>query len=188
MEDLLVLDRPSIRTDNKVKTSVKRNSLTSETNSTYPVVDNLIAEGGDPFFHYLNHHGLANDPNMLVLPSQSHFYYDHSELKGVTTLINLKKLNMIKHLDSFLHSLYHVLSPKSNFIGCYSDWKTQKKNGLPARMYKGFINFIDARIDVEFDKKDVSRLLESHGFKVVDVTEINGVSYFRAQNMRRSAE
>ena len=49
--------------------------------------------------------------------------------------------------------------------------------------YKGFINFLDAKIDVDFDKKDVLKLLESHGFKVMDMTEINGLTYFRAQNL-----
>jgi hypothetical protein len=100
----------------------------------------------------------------------------------VTTLINIKKLNMIKHLDNFLQSIVHVLSPKTNFIGCFSDWKTQKGLRLSSRMYKGFINFLDAKIDIEIDRKSVLRILESHGFKVMDMTEINGLTYFRAQN------
>jgi len=48
-------------------------------------------------------------------------------------------------------------------------------------------NFLDAKIDVEIDSKDFSRLLESHGFKVLDMTEINGLTYFRTQNHRRAA-
>jgi hypothetical protein len=142
----------------------------------------LLAEGGENFFNYLEGHGLANEDNMLVLSSRHHYYYDPNELQSITTLINVKKLNLIKHLDSFLQSIVHVLSPESNFIGCFSDWKTQSGIGITSRMYKGFINFLDAKIDVDFDKKDVSRLLESHGFKVVDMTEINGLTYFRAQN------
>jgi hypothetical protein len=31
-------------------------------------------------------------------------------------------------------------------------------------MYKRMINFLDSRIDIEIDKKDVSRLSESYGF------------------------
>jgi hypothetical protein len=108
-------------------------------------------------------------------------------LEGVTTLINLKKLNMIEHLDSFLYTVSNVLSPKSNFIGCFSDRKTQKNNGLAMRIYKRFINFLDSRTDVEIDKKDVSKLLESRGYKVIDMTEINGLTYFRSQNIGLSA-
>jgi hypothetical protein len=181
MEDISVLSKSDIFIDNKVRTNFNRTKFYPERTITNSVIDNLITEGGENFFHYINWHGLANEPNLLVLSSKHHFYYDHSELKGVTTLINLKKLNLIKHLDSFLHSVYHVLSPKTNFVGCFYDWKTQKGNRLTSRIYKGFINFLDSRIDIEFDKKDVSRLLETHGFKVIDMSEINGLTYFRAQ-------
>jgi hypothetical protein len=157
--------------------------MTAEKNMETPVIDNLIAEGGENFFNYLEGHGLANEDNMLVLSSKHHYYYDPNELESVTTLINVKKLNLIKHLDNFLHSVVNVLSPESNFIGCFSDWKTQKDTGLTSRMYKGFLNFIDSKIDVDYDRKEVSRLLESHGFRVVDMTEINGLTYFRAQNL-----
>jgi hypothetical protein len=51
-------------------------------------------------------------------------------------------------------------------------------------MYKKFINFLDSRIDIEIDSKDISKLLESHGFKIMDMTEINGMTYFRTQNYR----
>jgi hypothetical protein len=148
-----------------------------------PVINELIAEGGENFFDYLRCHGLADEDNMLVLSSRRHYYYDPNELQSITTLINIKKLNLIKHLDSFLQSVVLVLSPESNFIGCFSDWKTQKGVGLHSRMYKGLINFLDAKIDAEYDKSYVSKLLESHGFKVMDMTEINGLTYFRAQNV-----
>ena len=147
-----------------------------------PVMNDLIAEGGENFFNYLEWHGLTNEDNMLVLSSKHHFYYDPNELQHIRTLINVKKLNLIKHLDNFLQSIVYVLSPESNFVGCFSDWKTQRGISITSRMYKGFINFIDARIDVDFNKNDVSKLLESHGLKVLDMTEISGLTYFRAQH------
>jgi hypothetical protein len=147
-----------------------------------PVINELIAEGGENFYKYLHRHGLADEDNMLVLSSRRHYYYDPNELQRVTTLINIKKLNLIKHLDSFLQSVVLVLSPESNFIGCFSDWKTQKGAGFHSRMYKGFIYFLDAKVDADYDQSYVEKLLESHGFKVMDMTEINGLTYFRAQN------
>jgi hypothetical protein len=147
------------------------------------VMSDLIAEGGENFFNYLEWHGLTNEDNMLVLSSRHHYYYDPNELQSITTLINVKKLNLIKHLDSFLQSVVHVLSPESNFVGCFSDWKTQKGIGITSRMYKGFLNFLDSKIDVDFDQREVSQLLESHGLRVMDMTEINGMTYFRAQNL-----
>ncbi len=147
-----------------------------------PVINELIAEGGENFVDYLKCHGLTDEDNMLVLSSKRHYYYDPNELQSVTTLINTKKLNLIKHLDSFLQSVVLVLSHQSTFIGCFSDWKIQKGAGLHSRMYKGLINFLDARTDVEYDRNYVSKLLESHGFRVMDMTVINGLTYFRAQN------
>ena len=49
-------------------------------------------------------------------------------------------------------------------------------------MYKKIINFLDSRVETEIDKRELSRLLESHGFKVIDMTEINGLTYFITQN------
>jgi hypothetical protein len=166
--------------------SIMRNftNTTEQRTMENPVMSDLIAKGGESFLNYLECNGLTDEDNTLVLSSKHHFYYDPNELESITTLINVKKLNLIKHLDTFLQTIVHVLSPESNFIGCFSDWKTQKDNGISARAYKGFLNFLDARIDVEFDRKEVSRLLESHGLKVIDMREINGMTYFRAKHTR----
>jgi hypothetical protein len=187
MENFLILNNSEDKVEKKVRRSFTGNNEPSKKTKTSPVIDNLIAEGGENFFPYLKRLGLDDEPNMMVLSSSRHYYYDYSELEGVTTLVNLKKLNLIKHLDSFLQTVGDVISPKTNFIGCFSDRKTQKDIGLTSRMYKRFINFLDSRTDVEIDKKDVSRLLESRGYKVIDMTEINGLTYFRTQNIGLSA-
>jgi hypothetical protein len=182
MENISTLNVSEKISNKSIRRNPGRENLNAASVLENPGLNELIAEGGENFFNYLEWHGLTNENNMLVLSSRYHYYYDPNELQSITTLINVKKLNLIKHLDSFLHSIVYTLSPESNFIGCFSDWKTQKRIGFTSRMYKSFINFIDSRIDVDYDKKDVSRLLEAHGFKVVDMTEINGITYFRAQN------
>jgi hypothetical protein len=182
MADISTLKVTVKSTTERIVNNSERNELGKADNSGNPVIDDLIAKGGENFFNYLEWHGLEKENNMLVLSSRHHFYYDPNELESVTTLINVKKLNLIKHLDSFLQSIVHVLSPESNFIGCFSDWKTQKGSGLTSRMYKGFLNFIDSKTDTDFDRKDVSKMLEAHGLKVMDMREINGLTYFRAQN------
>ena len=182
-ENISTLNATGKVRENNIMRNAERTMVNDDTVMERPVINDLIGEGGENFFNYLEEHGLTNDDNMLVLSSRHHFYYDPNELQSVTTLINVKKLNLIKHLDNFLQSIVYVLSPESNFIGCFSDWKSQKGIGITSRMYKGFINFLDAKIDVDFDQKDVLKLLESHGFKVMDMTEINGLTYFRAQNI-----
>ncbi|MGC1390298.1 MAG: hypothetical protein WA816_04625 [Bacteroidales bacterium] len=181
MEDISVLQRPVTSTFNNVRTKIS-----SETFKNTLSPNNLVGEVDENFINYLNWHGLANEDNLLVLSSKLHYYYDYEELREVKTLINLKKINLIKHLDDFLHILCYGLSPKANFIGCFSDIKTQKGVSLISRLYKKFINFLDSKIEVDIDSKDFSKLLESYGFKIIDMTEINGLTYFRSQNYRRS--
>ena len=171
---------------NTASNSYQVNTSTEITASS-EVMDNLIAEGGENFLNYLNRQGLVNDPNTLVLSSNHHYYYDDSELLGVTTLVNMKKLNMISHLDGFLNTLCTVMAPETNFIGCFSDSDNQKDNGFYNRLYKGLINFLDSKTDNDIDRKAVSRILETQGYKIMDMTVINGLTYFRSQYIGNAA-
>jgi hypothetical protein len=186
MEDISVLQRPVKTADNRVRTNVSKNQTQPVASKSNQVNAKLDGEVDENFKNYLNWHGLANEDNMLVLSSKLHYYYDYEELKEVTTLLNLKKLNLVKHLDDFLQTLYSGLSPKTNFVGCFADAKSTK-GAATSRIYKKFLNFLDAKTDVDIDKKSFSSLLESHGFKVIDMTEINGLTYFRTQNYKMAA-
>jgi hypothetical protein len=153
---------------------------------------NMVAEAGENFLHYLKRMGLSKESDLIVLSSKHHYYYDENELKSVRTLINLKKLNLIKHLDAFLFTLIHVLPQNANFIGCFSDSKTVKANSFsyyrPSRLFNRFINLLDSSTDNSMNKDEVTEILERNGFKVVDMTEINGLTYFCSQNTPTAAE
>jgi hypothetical protein len=117
-----------------------------------------------------------------MLPASKHYYYDIEEFDGVKMLVNEKRLNQITRLDDFLSDVKNVLSPRTNFIGCFSDCKSKKGIKLPSRMYKKLLHYLDSNIEVEIDKKQISKLLETIGFKVLDMTEINGLTFFLTQN------
>ena len=157
-----------------------------------PVHDNLVLEGGEAFLEYLNWLELAHEPNLLVLSSRHHFFYDQNDLKGLKVLVNVKKLNQIKHLNSYLHILFRLLPPEANFIGCFIDSKNHKRNGSPffspGMIYKKFLDFLDHRTNRNMDRNEVVELLDSHGFGIVDMTEINGITYFNTRNQRNSGE
>jgi hypothetical protein len=160
--------------------------LSMDENQNNPVFDNLLAEGGENFFHYVNWLGLAKDPNLMVLSSIHHYYYDFNDLKGVRTLINLKRLNRINHIDTFLNNVFRVLPVKANFVGCFKDNKI--RGGMAVPFYQSFrhfnklINIFDSRTDRFLTRKDVIKLLESHKFRIVDMTEISNMTYFCAEN------
>lgn len=182
MEDVLVLKRTEILRNrdyetnvNRIKTSQSRTDLSSSTLT-------LLAECGIHFFLYLRSLNLSNETGILVLPPDQHYYYDGKELKSVRILINLKKLNLIKHLDVFLNSLVRILPQNADFIGCFSDNEPVKEKGfqfsLPSRLFSRFINFLDSRTDHILNKKEVSELLERNGFETVDMKEMQGLTYF----------
>jgi hypothetical protein len=187
MEDTSVLQRPVRTADKRVRMNVSKNQTQPVAPKNDHVAAKLEGEVDENFKNYLNWLGLANEDNMLVLSSKLHYYYDYEELKEVTTLLNLKKLNLVKHLDDFLQTLYTGLSPETNFVGCFTDTKAQKGVAIASRLYKKFLNFLDAKTDVDIDSKSFSARLESHGFKVIDMTEINGLTYFRTQNYRTAS-
>jgi hypothetical protein len=185
MEDTAVLEKVDLIAGRSQKRNYSGTIIPPRWNKNSPVIEELIAEGGNNFYRYLRWQDLTKDPNILLLSSRHHYYYDHNELKWTTTLIILKKLNRIKFIDSFLHALHLVLSPGANFIGYFSDSDTQNGPGLFSMMYKGFIDFLDSRIDRKFTSEGVSGLLESNGFQVNDMTLINGLTYFRTRNIIR---
>lgn len=146
----------------------------------------LTAKGGNNVFHYLKSYNLFKEPCLMLLPVNHHYYYDENDLKNVRTLINLEKLNLVKDLDIFLHTLYSILPPHVNLIGCFSDSKTLTWNGFFHRLAEKLGNFLDSRTDNAIDKKYVTYLLEKHGFKVIDMSEMDGLTYFYSQNSRTS--
>lgn len=167
--------------------ALKKN-MDSEISLTNPVMENLLSEGGDDFFQYLKWIGLAKESNLMVLSSMHHYYYDHNDLKGIKTLINLKRLNEVRHLESFLHTLSRILPYKAYFIGCFTDHshkgqspRTQNRVNFLA----GLISIFDSRNERSLTSKSTSNLLEEFFFKVIDTTYINGMAYFWAQNNKK---
>ena len=184
MEDISILHEPARTTYKNAGSKSFRPKLSTEARTNKLMNDNLVQEVDENFKNYLKCHGLANEDKLLVLSSNLHYYYDYEELREVKTLINLKKLNLVKHLDEFLYTLSNALSPMTNFIGCFADVASQKGVSMTSRLYKRFLNFVDSKFDIEISSRNFSRRLESHGFKVIDMTVINGLTYFRTQNSR----
>jgi hypothetical protein len=142
----------------------------------------LSAQGGNNIFHYLKSFDLSKGPGLMLLPLNHYYYYDENDLKNVRTLINLKRLNLIKHLNMYLNTLCRILPPNVNFIGCFSESRTLKWNGFLLRLSERFSNLLDSNVDHDIDKKYVTHMLEKYGFNIIDMTEMDGLTYFYSQN------
>ena len=107
----------------RVKTGIGQNVQAIDLTETRPAFELLSTEGGESFFNYIDWLGLAKDPNLLVLSSMHHYYYDVDDLKDIRTVVNLMPLNQIKQIKGFFHSIYHLIPHKCYFVGCFADHK-----------------------------------------------------------------
>ena len=171
-------------------------------------VDNLISEVGEEFYNYVNRIGLTKDPDVIVLSSRHDYFYDAEEINNTKTVINLKELNQIKKINSLLQSCKHLLPKGCNFVGYFVNNKKSeryilrnssnsyehKKNleaielGIISRF--PFINklysIMDLRTNTYMSERSVALLLKLHGFKVIDMTEFNGLTFFHSQKVEPS--
>lgn len=158
---------------------------------------------------YMDWLGFENDAKILILSPNNHYYYDDEELGDVHALLNLKHLNHIKEVKGFLYSVNQALTNKSFLIGSFIDRKYQfsffsnstypdnniqegvdpVENGISSRipLLNMIYDFMDSRTNNRnMTKKSVTLLLEITGFKVLDMTEINGITCFCAQKIKSS--
>jgi len=206
MRNRIAINEPDVINNQRINTFINLGGTSIALAENNTVFEILTAEGCENFVSYIEWLGLAKDPDLVVLSSLHHYYYDAEEMKNVKTVINLKELNQIKQINSFLHSIFHILPQKSNFIGCFVDNKKINgyvlrnnsssyynkrsfddiENGIVSRI--PFLNmlysFMDSRTNKYMSGTNVSLLLEDHGFKVMDMTELNGLTYFCAQRLR----
>ncbi len=173
------------------------------------VYEDLKAEGGENFFEFLTQLGLSYDLNIILLPSLHHYYYDVEDLKDVKTIVNLKQLNKIKQPKDFLNNIFHILPYESYFIGNFIDGKNQLgifpnsstsynesagidpvENGISSRI--PFLNMIydimDAKTNRFLTRRTVTKMLEEVGFKILDMAEIKGLTYFRVHKVKPITE
>jgi len=190
--------------DQMIMANVLPKKFTYNKNGRTRVFDNLVEEGCEHFFPYLDCVGLAKASDIVFLSSSHHFFYEEDELKDVKTMVNLKPLNNIKNIKSLLHNIYCLLPQKSNFVGCFvnnkkqnffSDNKSQGngesyENTIESRIpiLNKMLNFIDQKTNRYLSPRMVTVILEESGLKVLDMTEINGLTYFYAVKSRQSAE
>jgi len=175
--------------------------MKSEKMNTNPVFQKLSDEKHEDFFDYIQGLGLADDPNVVILSAMHHYYYDSEELKDVKTVINLKQLNNVRQVKDFLQAVSHVLPEESNFIGSFTD--NRKNHGSrssddPELKVAGSIstripflnrlfNLFDLRTERHLTTKTASILLEDAVLKVVDMKEVDGLTYFCTKKIKASA-
>lgn len=189
-------------------TFISTEQLTVQNNNNSGVSENPISEKLSDtryrlYYDYLEWLGFSNDPNIIVLAPNEHYYYDDEDLRHVSALVNLKQLNYIRELKDFLKTVNQMLPSRSFFVGSFIERKHQfsffsnpphathvngtidpVENGIASRipLLNIIYDFIDSRTNNRnLTRKSVTTMLEIAGFRVLDMTEINGITCFCAQ-------
>jgi hypothetical protein len=176
----------------------------SQISDKNPIIDKLVKGNYKIYSDYLEWLGLISDPNIIVLSPSRHYYYDDEDLKEVTTILNLKHLNHIREVRDFLQTINHMLPASSYFVGSFIDKRNHQdlfsnsdkperqwnvdpvENGISSRfpLLNMIYDFMDSRTNNRnMTSRSVSVLLESNGMKIIDLTEINGITFFCAQKV-----
>jgi hypothetical protein len=183
MENIITLERTQAF-NNFIQSKPVEKSIVPEQSRRNPVMEIIRTEGGEDFFQYLQRLQLANEPNLLALSSSHHYYYESNELKRIRTLVALKKLNNVCDLKKFLVTVVRILPQKANLIGCFkNDTGDQSVFSFyqSTRFFKGLVNYLDSKTDRSLTKGTVSGLLQEHKLKVIDISDINDMTYFFAR-------
>ena len=144
----------------------------------------LFVSGGLSLFRYLRYTGMFRDPGLVILSSHDFARFRAGDLGKASTLITIRRLNLIKHLDMFLNSLVQILPPETHFVGCFSQTgdtgnragKWSRLQGFPGRLISGGIKGCHL-----LDRQKVSEILGRNGLSLISMTEMNGVTYFHSR-------
>jgi hypothetical protein len=165
-------------------------------------------EEADVLHQYARQLGFVNDSEMIELSSANHYFYDAEEMKNVKALTSRTELNRTKDIKSFLRSLYTILQPKSHFIGYFIDdhrkndsfqnikdsvvnsdeLSEEIENGIKSRypFLNKIYSVLDSRTYNILSGRTMELYLRNSGFKVIDMTHLNGITYFCAQRYSSS--
>ena len=201
MRNKITISQSDVINNQRISTSDNRTLVLPDLAGKKSNFEIIASEGPEDFVTYLEWLGFLKDPNLIVLSSSHHYFYDAEEMKVVRTVVNLIELNQIREVNTFVHSMFDLLPQKSYFIGCFTDSrknnryslknrpasnnqeKEDEENSISSRIpfLNMLYNLLDSRINKYLSKSEVNSLLDDHGFKVIDMTELNGLTYFCAQ-------
>lgn len=168
-------------------------------------INNLFAEGGNYFYNYVNRIGLVNDPDMIVLSSLHSYFYDNEEMNKAKTVVNLTELNQIKDLKDLLQSSLLFLPQQCNYVGCFVnndkygsyELRNSSSNSINRKTSDDvelgivsrypFINMLYRKMDFKtnayMSERSVTLMLAIYGFKVLDMSEADGITYFHSKKI-----
>jgi hypothetical protein len=124
------------------------------------------------FSFYLDSLNIKMNENVLVLTS--HYYYDINEIQHIKAVIYTKELNKVSNINKLLSNMMRTLSNGTQFIGCFVDNKLHYNSKIGYWLY----HFVDMNNSKYLSRKTMIKLFDKYGLRIVDMTEVQGMTYF----------
>lgn len=194
----------------KVKNSVYRYRAPVKDPNKESLYKILSDEDCEDFYNYLDWLDLSRNPNIIVIPLSNHFFYQPEDFEEIEMVANLKCLNHIRNMKTFLDSIYQYMPGDCFFTGCFAE---EKNNRMPVQQaynhsqagsnvynqsgaglagVSGFLTrlnrIFNTNTNTRLKKESARSILRDIGFTIHDMTELNGITYFCAQKRIISQE
>lgn len=198
-QDLINILHPfPIQTDGKIEfRKYNRDAL----------VRNIIEKSGPDAYHLIKKYiDLSNDKN-IILNTTSPFNIKFFDSSYYTSVVNLKRVNDIRHLNKFFETVNNQLPAGSIFICCAETKNLRKRRIL--RKFPWGLNYIYYSCDFifkrifpkhpltkkfyfwltsgrnrVFSKPEILGRLYSCGFEVLDEKKIGNLNYFISRKIK----
>jgi hypothetical protein len=160
-----------------------------ESESNLSIVNEFAVQNeSKDFYNYIVRLNLVKDlSEILVLPSRKHFFYAEDEISQFKGIVNINKLNYISKLNEFMYVINILIKKDTYFFGCFVNNKYlsyprfKETNHSLSKFIHSIKLLIDSKMKRLMSENDVKRIFEAHGFKVENMKEIRGVTYFSAK-------
>lgn len=144
----------------------------------------MIILCGFSFFRFMKGAGLAGSPGLIILSSHEGANYGTVDLRRARTLISLRRLDLIKHLEMFVSSLVRLLPPDTSFVGCFARHRSEfsetgHSGSRPVLMTRLLHHRSAVKGDLSCER--VSAILGRCGLEIINMKELNGLTYFHSR-------
>jgi hypothetical protein len=150
------------------------------------VFHNRNIDKDNNFIEYLSRMGFLGESELLVLSQENNYCFSQSNLKDLKVLVILKRLDKLRHPGTFLNIIGRLVPFGAYLVGCftpinsfpgekraylhspYAEKRTTGNYEIISGLYTGRLN--------------IPGMLVPLGFKIIDTTEIKGLTYISCQN------
>jgi hypothetical protein len=174
------------------------------------VMESINEECGDGAARYIAGHVDLADPGVLITSTTTRFNILRQPDKHYSTIVNLKRVNDIRHLNKFFESVNHKLPGGGTFVGCGEtadqrrrrvlgkyppviNWLVYAMDYIVKRIFpkfyptRGIYFFLTRGNNRVLTRAEILGRLYACGFEIKEERFVNGLYFFVMKRVREPA-